>query len=107
MRSNHAELCKLLNVSESTFLSLTAELYAKEIIDVNIKIDVCNKGGFSGADILLTHLHMKIEQNPEHLDIIQKALEKEQFLDEIVKNMKKGKGYSNFLKACTLFRHCT
>ena len=89
LRSNHAELCRLLNGSESTLLSLTAELFAKEIIDVNIKIDVRNKGGFSGADTLLTCVHMKIEQNPEHLDIVQKALEKERFLDDIVKKMKK------------------
>ena len=89
LRSKHAELCRLLNVSESTLLSLTAELYAKEIIDMNIKIEVRNKGGFSGADILLTHVQMKIEQNPEHLAIVQKALEKEQFLDDIVKKMNK------------------
>ena len=89
LRSNHAELCRLLNGSEPTLLSLTAELYAKGIIDMNIKIHVCNKGGFSAADILLTHVQMKIEQSPEQLDIIQKAMENEQFLHEIVKKMKK------------------
>ena len=89
LRSNHANLCRLLIGSEPTLLSLTAELYAKRIIDMNIKIDVRNKGGFDGADILLTHVQMKIEQSPEHLDIVQKALENEQFLDEIVKKMKR------------------
>ena len=89
LRTKHAELCRLLNGSEPTLLSLTAELYAKGIIGVDIKIDVRNKGGFSGADILLTHIQMKIEQSPEHLDIVQKALENEQFLDEIVKKMKR------------------
>ena len=89
LRSNHAELCRLLNGSKPTLLSLTAELYAKRIIGMNIKIDVQDKGGFSGADILLTHVQMKIEQSPEHLDIVQKALENEQFLDEIVKKMKR------------------
>ena len=89
LRSKHAELCRLLNGSEPTLLSLTAEMFAKGIIDMNIKIDVCKKGGFSGADILLTHVQMKIEQSPEHLDIVQKALENEQFLHEIVKKMKK------------------
>ena len=72
----HGEPCTLLNGSESTLLSLTAELFAKEIIDMNIKSDVCNKKGFSGADILLTHVHMKIEQILEHLGIVQEALEK-------------------------------
>ena len=88
LRSNHAELCRLLNVSKSTLLSLTVELYAKEIIACNVKIDVLKKGGFAGADMLLTHVQMKIEQSPEHLDIIQKAVEKEQFLEEIVRKMK-------------------
>ena len=89
LRSNHADLCRLLNGSEPTLLSLTAELYAKGIIDINIKINISNKGGFAGADILLTHVQMKVEQSPEHLDIVQKAMENEQFLHEIVKKMKK------------------
>ena len=89
LRSNHAKLCKLLNTSKPTLLSLTTELYAKNIIDMNIKIDVRNKEGYDGADILLTHVQMKIEQSPEHLDTVQKAMENEQFLDEIVKKMKK------------------
>ena len=89
LRSKHRELCELLNGSEPTLLSLTAELFAKEIIGLNIKIDVHNKGGFAGADTLLTHVHMRIEHNPQHLTIVQEALEKEAFLDEIVKKMKK------------------
>ena len=89
LRSNHAELCRLLNGSKPILLSLTVELYAKGIIDINIKIDVLKKGGFTGADILFTHVQMKIEHSPELLDITQKALEKEQFLDGIVKKMKK------------------
>ena len=89
LRLHHAELCRLLNVSDPTLISLTVELYAKEIIDVNIQIDVLKKGGFAGANILLTHVQMKIEQSPEHLATVQKAMEKEQFLDGIVKEMKK------------------
>ena len=89
LRSNHATLCRLLNSSEPTLISLTAELYAKGIIGTDIKIDVRNKGGFAGADILLTHVQMKIEQTPEHIHIILKAMENEQFLDEIVKKMRK------------------
>ena len=88
-RSNHAELCKLLNTSKPTLLSLTIELYSKSIIDTKIKMDVLKEGGLAGADILLTHVQTKIEQNPEHLDTVQKAMENEQFLDEIMKKMKK------------------
>ena len=89
LRLNHGELCKLLNTSEQTLLSLATELYSKSIIDMTIKIDVHNKGGYNGADILLSHVQMKIEQSPEHLDTVQKAMENEQFLDEIIKKMKK------------------
>ena len=89
LRSNHAELCKLLNVSETTLLSLTVELYAKAVIDVNIKMEVLKKGGYAGADILLTHVQMKIEQSPKYLDIVQKVMENEQFLHEIIENMKR------------------
>ena len=89
LRSNYAELCRLLNGSEPTLSSLTVELYAKRIIDSNIKIEVLKKGGFAGANILLTHVQMKIDQSSEHLDIVQEAFEKEEFLGEIVKKMKK------------------
>ena len=89
LRLNHAELCKLLNTSKPTLLSLTIELYSKRIIDTKVKTDVLDKGGFAGADILLAHVQTKIEQSPEHLDTVQKAMENEQFLDEIVKKMKK------------------
>ena len=92
LRSNHAELCRLLNVSDPTLLSLTVELYAKQIIDLSIKIEVLKKAGFAGADILLTHVQMKIEQTPEYLDIIQKAMENEQFLHEIIEKMKRESG---------------
>ena len=89
LRSNHADLCKLLNNSKSTLSKFTIELYAKKIIDMTVKIDVLNEGGFTGADILLTHVQTKIEQSPGLLDTVQKAMEKEEFLDEIVKKMKK------------------
>ena len=88
LRTKHAELCKLLNGSEPALLSLTLELYSTEVIDMNVKIDVLKKGGTAGADLLLTHVQMKIEQSPEHLVIVQKAFEKEQLLCEIIK-MKK------------------
>ena len=88
-RSNYSELCNLLSNSEPTLLSLTTELYSKGIIDMKIKSDVHNKGGYKGADILLAHVQMKIKPSPEHLDTVQKAMENECVLDEIVKKMKK------------------
>ena len=89
MRSHLADLCKLLNISEPTLLSLTNELYSKNVIDRDVKIEVIRKGGSIGADILLTHVEMMIKQNPEHRDVVQKAMEKQQFLHEITEKMKR------------------
>ena len=88
LRSHYADLCKLLNGSEPTLNSLTNELFAKEIIDTNIMIDI-KKKGINGADILLVHVIMKIEGNAQHLYVVQNILEKEQFLHDIVEKMKK------------------
>ena len=88
MRSHYADLCKLLKGSEPTLNSLTNELFAKEIIDTNIMIDI-KKKGINGADILLVHVIMKIEGNAQHLYVVQNILEKEQFLRDIVEKMKK------------------
>ena len=89
LRSHLADLCKLLNISEPTLLSLTNELYSKNVIDRDVKIEVIRKGGSIGADILLTHVEMKIKQNPEHRDVVQKAMEKEHFLHEITQKIKR------------------
>ena len=52
--------------------------------------DSCSQQrGISWCLHLLTHVQMNIEQNPDHLDIVHKAIKNEQFLDEIIKKMKK------------------
>ena len=89
LRSHVADLCRLLNISEPTLLSLTNELYSKNVIDSDVKIEVIRKGGSIGANILLTHVEMKIKQNSEHRNVVQKAMEKEQFLHEITQKMKR------------------
>lgn len=64
------------------------ELYVKEVIDVNIKIEVLKKGEYTGADTLHC-TDVKIEQRPEHLHTIQKVMKNEQFLHEIVEKIKR------------------
>ena len=88
MRSNYADLCKLLNGSEPTLTSLTNELFAKGIIDSNVMLNILREKGANGANVLLVHVIMKIEGNAQHLHVVQKALEKEQFLHDIVEKMK-------------------
>ena len=82
------DLCTLLNTSPPTLCSLTLELFAREVINREIKIDVLTQGGAAGADILLTHV-LKVEQNTEHLNVVQKAIEKEQFIHDITETMKR------------------
>ena len=95
LRSYHRKLCGLQNKSPPTLHSLAIELHAKKIIDKNTKIDLLKKGGTAGADILLTHVLTKAEQNPEHLDIVQKTLEKIQFLlHDIIEEMKQAFMYT-------------
>ena len=50
------------------------------IIDINVKIEVLKEGGAAGADILLTQVLMKVEQNRlnTYIEIVQKAFEKKQ-----------------------------
>ena len=49
------------------------------IIDINVKIEVLKEGGAAGADILLTHVLMKVEQNRlnTYIEIVQKAFKKQ------------------------------
>ena len=53
---------------------------------MEVKIDVLTRGRAAGADILLL---TKVEQNTEHLNAVQKAIEKEQFLHDITETMKR------------------
>ena len=89
MRSHFGDLCGLLNISQPTLHSLTLELFAKGVIDMKTKIDVVREGGATGADNILTLVLKKVEDYPEHLDVVQKAFEKEQLLHDIIETMKR------------------
>ena len=56
---------------------------------MEIKIDVLTRGRAAGADILLTHVLTNVEQNTEHLNVVQKAIEQEHFLRDITETMKR------------------
>ena len=88
-RSNYGDLCSVLNVSQPTLFSLATELFSKGIIDTNVMLEVFRERGVVGANILLIHVLMKLEGNEEHLDVVQKTLEKEESLHDIIEKMKR------------------
>ena len=89
LRSNYGDLCSVLNVSQPTLFSLATELFSKGIIDTNVMMEVFRERGVVGANMLLIHVLMKIEGNAEYLDVVQKTLEKEESLRDIMEKMKR------------------
>ena len=92
LREYHGEICDVLNVSKDSLLSFTQKLFAVNIINRDTKISVTRTGGKEGADILLDHIEMKIEQkieqNPDCLHVVLEIMENDEYLRHIVKKIK-------------------
>ena len=88
LREYHGEICDVLNVIKDSLLSFTQELFAVNIINRDTKISVIRIGGKEGADILLDHIEMKVEQNPDCLQVVLKLMENDEYLRHIVKKIK-------------------
>ena len=88
LREYHGEICDVLNVSKDSLLSFTQKLFSKNIIDRDTKICVTRTGGKEGAGILLDHIEMKVEQNPDCLHEVLKLMENDEYLRHIVKKIK-------------------
>ena len=82
------EICDVLNVSKDSLLSFTQKLFAVNIINRDTKISVTRIGGKEGAGILLDHIEMKVEQNPDCLQVVLKLMENDEYLRHIVKKIK-------------------
>ena len=78
----------MLNVSKDSLLSFTQELFGAKIIDRNTKISVTRTGGKEGAGILLDHIEIKVEQNPDCLHVVLELMENDEYLCHIVKKIK-------------------
>ena len=89
LRDNRVALCRTLNTSEPTLLSLNCELYAHRIIDQPTMLEVNREKGFKGANILMDHVEMKVEQNHEYLPKVLEIMEKQEYLRDVVTTMKK------------------
>ena len=89
LRHHHHKLCEILDSSEPTFRSLTLNLFSKEIIDANTKNYLLEKVGL-GADKLLDHVEKKVEAKPERMDVVLQIMDKEESLQDIVEEIRKG-----------------
>ena len=89
LRRYHHKLCEILDSSEPTFRSLTTNLFSKEIIDANTKNYLLEKVGL-GADKLLDHVEKKVAAKPERMDLVLQIMDKEESLQDIVEEMRKG-----------------
>ena len=67
---------------------MSVGFYQYNIIDLVTKAEVNNKGGLVGADILLTHIDMKVEQSPnDYLVPVMNMLRDEVALGDTVRKM--------------------
>ena len=88
IRRHCSQLSNQLIVSSDLLLSVSVGFYQYNIIDQVTKAEVNNKGGLVGADILLTHVHMKVEQSPnDYLVPVMNVLRDEVALRDTVRKM--------------------
>ena len=77
----------MLNVSKESLQSFAQKLFGVKIINKATKISVIRTGGTEGADELLNHIELKVEQNPDCLDVVLKIMKNDEYLCHIVKKM--------------------
>ena len=87
LREYHGEIYHVLNVSKDSLLSFTVQLFAEKIISKDTRICVTRTGGKKGAGILLDHIEMKVEQNPDCLHVVLKLMNCNEYLCHIVKKI--------------------
>ena len=88
LRRHHAQLCKVLNISENVLCSFADELFAMKIISNETKLSATRQGGQRGANVLLDHISMRIDLNPGLLPTVIDIMESIELLNEVVKQMR-------------------
>ena len=89
--SHHNVICNVLSVSETTLISLAGKLFSIHIVDRPTKTLVLSNGGYKGADILLDHVEMRVDNKPKILQIVLKAMQELEALKDIVEQMENWK----------------
>ena len=83
------DICKALAASETTLDSLTGKLFQLRIVDRPTKIAVMSKGGYKGADTLLDHVEMRVDNNPEVLITVFEAMRENTALKDITEQLER------------------
>ena len=87
LRKVHVKLCELLD--SSVFLPFCNSLLEKQIIDRKVKNSVKLKGGYAGADDLVSHIELMVEQQPDRrFDKVLDALEEQPLLREVARELR-------------------
>ena len=87
--SDHNDICKILDASETTLISLTGKLFQLRIVDRPTKIDIMSKGGYIGADTLLDHVETRVDNNPQVLITVFEAMRENTALKDITEQLEK------------------
>ena len=89
LRKVRVKLCELLGSSEETLLSFCNSLLEKQIIDRKVKNSVKRKGGYAGADDLVSHIDLMVDQQPDRrFDKVLDALEEQPLLREVARELR-------------------
>ncbi len=88
IRRHFRRLSNQLAASKNLLLSVSIGYFQCSIINQVTHAEVDGKGGLDGANILLTHVHMKVEQSPnDYLVPVMNVLRDEVALTDTVRKM--------------------
>ena len=89
LKTQHSKICSRIHRCNRTLIPLATDFFSYELINQDIKIDICrSKTVYEGADTLMDHAIMKVDQDPVNLDKVLQIMDKQESLRDIVKNMR-------------------
>ena len=89
LRRHFADLHKVISQSRETRISLANRFYQTNLIDSHVNSSITDSDGCAGAQTLLGHLSMKVEQSADYLPLVIDILGREVSLLDIVERMKR------------------
>ena len=87
LRHHFADLHKVISQSRETRISLANRFFQTRLIDFHVLSSITDSDGISGAQTLLGHLSMKVEQSSDYLPGVIGILRREVSLIDIVERM--------------------
>ena len=87
LRHHFADLHKVISHSRETRISLANRFYQTHLIDFHVLSSITDSDGCAGAQTLLGHLSMKVEQSSEYLPGVIDILGCEVSLIDIVERI--------------------